>query len=252
MNSTDHNLNNPTSIQELYIGRYKETLKNPSVVTLTEEAYKMMQVHDPYTLYVTYSPFGNKIKVYYGDIELKEDRSKVEYLIGPAENSKYCLYKKLTIEHEGQLIPIAYYSNIQQAIKAMNIYNDIGGHDDRALNIARMINSFLDKEITTHNLLLGLIAEEGFGDDPRFQGLQQILYAYNNEECINKAGLYDLPILLKMELPYLAKKFPDSLLPLYSDLFDALVPFMPEIQNTPRDKININEMVKKFRCILEV
>lgn len=224
MKSTNYNMNNPMKVDTLDLQKTVDSNLFTTVESISRERYDLLNPKDPYTLYIVENESGNKPVMYLGEILYDSSNYKSitpAYLIGPSleHYGDYNIYKNIQFSiNENHLIEVASFNNIEDAIKCMYLYNNIGSHSSLAVSIYTIIKSYIDKLISIHELIIGIISEFGFKDHPLLQQVIQIAVSYGALQDHE-----DLPLLFREELPNMKNSFNNFLLNFYSDLYDLVV-----------------------------
>ena len=125
-------------------------------------------------------------------------------------------YGPLTVS----IMPVARYKNATDAIKAMNAYNRVGYHLKSAYLLRQLIVSYIQKENGLNETILGMMSIYSLSTMPEFQEINMKAISYGTENLAR-----NIPYDFRVELQHAKVDKPDSLLGLYSQLYDAFVKF---------------------------
>lgn len=215
MKSTDHNLNNPMRIGAIDNSNISDAL---AVQSLSQEEYDMLATKDPYTMYI----INESRDMYIGVMKYQASIVNHMYLLGPSSvREHFTLYSSNTdMFGNTKLCSICSYDNIQTAVNALSYYNNIGGHGYTSKQIAAVINSYIDKSIGIHDLLIGIISIAGFKHDINFQELMNFLGQFLKVV----ASTTDVPLWFRKELLCM-KNSKNPLMNIYSNLYDLVIKY---------------------------
>lgn len=218
MKSTDHNLNNPLRIGNIDLAREAESWQLPNVLFVTQEFYDLIKIKDPLTIYkITDS---KDQRMYYGDHRIDVEKIGIKYLIGPSKKyGEYILYMNKIYDHNDHLIEIARYDDPQKAINAMILCNNAGNHTATDIKIYNAIISFIDEDISLHDLLISFLCIFGYKEDPRLQDVIETVISYNDNNSRNFSDLF------RYEIVNYANTFDNPLYGLYSDFYNVIVKY---------------------------
>ena len=243
MKSTDHNINNPTIIDDIPLMRYVEGWELPKIMNVTKEFYDLIQIKDPMTIYnITDDPEHNS---YFGNMLLNKNVTRNKYFMTYESRGEYCIYfnDKNGTHGNDCLIEICRFAEPDVAIRALTTFNAIGDHHSYSFSIYILLSNYIRKEISIHDMLIGIICSYGYKNSTQFQQLLSILNPY----IINEHGIFrDLPVLLREELHNFKniKDITDEkfiLVNLYSNLYDIIIKY-----NFFKDKKYYSEMIKYY------
>ena len=177
MDSTNHNLENPCRVDILQIVKDVESWDFPTIKRVTQEFYDLMKKHDPLVIYsITNSP---DMRVYYGDhLVLKTSIRKQRYFMTILDDGSYSISLNQVNGHNDNLIEICRFDDPQKAIDTLSIFNNVGGHGQKYLHLVSLIRSFCFDDISCHDLIIGIMSEFGYKDDPRLQQVIQSAHIY--------------------------------------------------------------------------
>ena len=179
LKSTDHNLNNPMSIEEIDYYNHLDSVKLPIVEHLSKAQYDLIAIKDPETIYIITDTY----QIYRGESEIKEEVPKVKYLLGGVNNkNEYILYLNEDGFHRNNLFPIAKFKDIRVAIKTLNQLNHTGSHNKLSLDIANILRSYLDKNISLHTFVIGVISASGYKRSIKLQEFLSRIHNYGAED----------------------------------------------------------------------
>lgn len=180
LESTNHNLVNPMSINEIDLYNNYESVKLPRIEYLTKAQYDLIAIKDPVTIYIV----TDTKQVFYGESEIKTNVPKVKYVLGGMnEHREYVLY--LVENHctiQSNLIPVARFKDIRVAIKTLNQFNNVGSHNQSSLDIAAILRSYLDKNISLHAFIIGILSVSGYKRSMKLQEFLSRIHNYGAED----------------------------------------------------------------------
>lgn len=177
MYSTDHNINNPLSINGIDLSKKVESWRSPTIQIVSQEMYDLLQIKDPLTIYVIH---GDKEgRMYFGEHLIQKDTVSSKYFIGiDNERHEYVLYMNIRDSGKDKLVPISRYDNPITAFDALTLCSNSGSHQNTALSLFSVIASFIDGLTNVNDLVLGSICLFGYKNDPRLQHLIEIALSY--------------------------------------------------------------------------
>ena len=249
MKSTDHNINNPLKVMNLNLLKTIERLSLPETVSLPQEVYDIMAIHEPNTAYIINDSEDGRM--YIGDKLIMPIKNINKYFIGQDSSGNYIIYinqyfnsHKLT----QSLIPICTYDDPQTAIDALSRFNKVGSHHKRDFKVYLMIRDYIDKLISTHDLIVGIMTIVNYDNDPRLQEILAYAVAHN----VNKS-MKEFPAFYADQIAILRDRCPDSLFPIYSNLYDLIVKynfFNDRKYQSGDEDINLSEEISDVFKIL--
>lgn len=247
MKSTDQNLNNPMVVDT--VGLYPDLSTNgiPEVVTLTTKDYDLLQTKDPTSIYIISD--SNRKDVYLGSSLIEKDIITRMYLLGPANKlGEYILYLNEATLYSDRLIKICRYTDAQVAITELNKFNNAGSHQTLNLQVYNVLSEYIVKDISLHDMLVGIIALFGYRDDIRLQRVLQMLIPYDPGRIFK-----DLPLLLQRDLKVFINNG-NHLFRLYSSLYDLVVSYKyfkaKEFHLDDPDKVDLSKVIDKVLLIM--
>lgn len=219
--------------------------------TLMQEEYDLLQQPNPNTIYIIINSPERRIYVGRNLADFKSaDRM---YLIGPGKcYGEYTLWLNEKVNYEDRLVEISSFKDPQKAINAMNRYNRVGSHTNLAISVYNVLISYLLKEVSLHEFIMGIIALFGYRDDRRFQELLQRTMTTGVQQYKRS----DLPLQLKDQL-HIFKRSANHLFCFYSDLYDLVVfyDFFKDRkyqENTIYD-VDLSEVIERiFKTIIKI
>lgn len=234
MKSTDHNINDPTCIGTIPFHRYVESWELPTIEYISKEGYDLMNVHDPYIMYIITDVEPRLM--YYGDIEIKQAKAPKTYYmttryLGDINEYEYVIYvnTKDGSPHNGDnLIEICKFNNAQDAINALHLYNSAGSHSFMGLQINKILSEYILRHISIHDCIVGLISSYGDRNHPGLQSIIQMGVTYGTKHTD-----VDLPVLLREEIKNMRGLHP--FVTIYANIYDVFVKY-----NLFRDKLYID------------
>jgi hypothetical protein len=193
-------------------------LKDQSLVmnceALSKEQYDLIQTKDPKKMYFVND--NDEFKVYLGDFLINIYKPKSKYFLAPAiDNNEYVIYMNIGI-HSDLLIEIARFNNAQSAINALNKYNNIGSHNNEIVQISEIFESYIQGDISLHELFIGIIKLSKWENNVFLQDLLHYTTSYGIMDYKNRNNL---PNLLKDKL-YEMKENANPLFKIYANLYD--------------------------------
>lgn len=231
MYSSDNTINDPNhkiAIDLSYVSTHT------TIVPISQADYDMMGFHDPRTIYfITDSKLGD---MYLGDTIIYKFQNKNEYLLALGDHTKsFIIYLNSISCHRDNLIPVAEFDDINDAIKALYQYKKVGTHTNLGSVICSIVESYMDDVYGVNEAIINMIAASGFRDDIRLQYLNEKAMSYG---VSNKDK--QLPQYYVAALHNLKDNEPDTTISIYSDLYDIFVKydFMKEV-----DDDNISDVV---------
>ena len=237
MESFDNHINPPFT--KIWVDDFSDYDNANRTEYVIQDAYDAMSYHDPITVYVIL----DNDRMYKGDQLIPTTKNGREYLIGYShQKNRYVLYLSYTRERHTKLIPIAEYKDPNGALHGLMTFSTVGSHDRLAAHIYRMIKTYVDGDYGIHETILGIIADAGYRDDPRFQYLNELAISY---EVSNLSK--DLPVRFKEALHSLQDIHPGSCATAYSDIYDVFVKY--DFFKNPNTEI-IQNIVKDIMIAL--
>jgi len=219
MRSTDHNINNPLKTIDIDTFRTINSWNSFKFISITQEEYDLMQIHEPYTLYHIKDSKDNRY--YVGDMLIENEIKKVKYLLSIDDNKLYTIYmNQVDTYNNSELIPICSYEDPQVAINKLSEFNRVGSHFDKPLMIYNILINYIEKIISTHEFIIGILDIFGYKEDPRLQDVIQFIVGHNEHKWQKEF----LPFLSN-EISRMRDLYPDSLYPYYSNLYDLIVKY---------------------------
>lgn len=251
MNSTDHNINNPFQKSCINLLKTVESWKMPTFVGyISQEEYDLIKIHDPNSIYAVNT--DNGVVLYLGDIKIEAPEIKNKYYIGMNDNKEYVVYMD---QNSGtgdyftglqNLVPICTYADPQVAIDQLSKFNRVGSHNYRDISIYSLLKSYIDKEISTHELIISILVEFNFREDPRLQNLIEFAMSHNVHKCMK-----EFPAFYSGQIRVMKDNKPESLFVLYSNLYDLVVKYnffkdkkYQELSDDLNLSTEINDIVK--------
>lgn len=225
MKSNNSNINNPFKVNEINL-QEQICSTNINVVNVSKEEYDLMIIHDPTTIYVTTDKFG-RILTYIGDCMIENNNIINKYYISIDDKNIYTIYMDNAVTDfknnflgYQKLIPICRYNDPQDAIDALAKFNKIGSHNKIDFDIYNIIKSYIDKNISTHEFIIGILIIFNFKEDPELQVIIENCISHNANNCN-----YEFPINYSIYILKFKKYHPYSLFRIYSDLYDLLLKY---------------------------
>ena len=215
MESRDNSLNNPNQIQQL--DAYNLT-NHVDVIPLTQEEYDL-RPHDPEDVYIILdSPSAD---IYLGDKKLPKPAHINQYLLAIGEHRKsFIIYLNMVSNYRDNLVPVAEFNDINDAILALYEYRHIGTHTNLGAIVCEILEHYQDNVYGINEAIINMIAASGFRDDQRLQYLNEeaIHYGVTNKDRV-------LPQYYVAALHNLKSRKPDSTIVIYSDIYDIFVKY---------------------------
>lgn len=179
LTSTDHNLNNPMSVDEIDVYNNFDSVKLPKVEHLMKAQFDLIAMKDPETIYIITDTY----QVFRGEFEIKYEVPKVKYLLGGMDSNKeYVLYMNESNVTKNNLIPIMRFKDIRVAVKTLNQLNYTGSHNRLSLDIANILRSYLDKNISLHEFVIGVLSASGYKRSMKLQEFLSRIHNYGAED----------------------------------------------------------------------
>jgi hypothetical protein len=221
MKSTDYNINNPFKKVELDLLRTIPSWNILNILNITQEEYNLIQIHDPHTMYIISD--SDTGKVYLGDILIEEDCTINKYYMGINDRKEYVVYVDQlagTLDNRSQLVEICAYDNPQSAIDALYQFNKVGSHIKTDFDIYGIIKSYIEKNISTHELIISILVVYNFREDCRLQNIIEFAVSHNAHRCMK-----EFPSFYADQISRMRDNKPESLFPVYSNLYDLIVKY---------------------------
>ena len=117
-------------------------------------------------------------------------------------------------------LPVARYTELTDALQALYCFNLVGFHTKQPYLLRQLIISYINKENGINETILGMMVIYALDKIPEYQQLHMKATAYGIQNLD-----MDLPIEYRASLHNYKTNKPDSLIALYSDLYDAFVKF---------------------------
>lgn len=217
MKSIDNHIQSPNSIR--WIDPQNLFLHSNEVHHINQDEYDMHSTHDPSTVYVIMdSPTD---KMYIGDYEIPKEAHSRQYLMSYNDKENvYKIYLNLISNYRDNLVPVAKYKDVNDAIKALHAYKSVGYHTKAAAATYQAIANYIDEIYGINEAIISIISAFGYRDDPRMQYLNEAAISYG---VTNKDR--DLPQYYRAALHNLKDRKPDSVIVTYSDIYDVFVKY---------------------------
>ena len=223
MKSTDNNLYNHLKVTEIDIRNTIDAFPNSKIFRCDKDYYDAMQQHDPRTTYIVKFKDG-VTRCFIGDMPIEKVSRRPKYVMSITDNCEYQIFINLadTKSYDSQsiLIPLVRYDDPQKAINALHAYRKVGSSEKISLEIFIALGSYISKENGINELLINLIGNLGYRDDPRLQYLNELAVTYGVESSTR-----DLSPTYRTMLHNIANKKADTLVPLYSAFYDVIVKY---------------------------
>lgn len=226
MKSTDHNINNPLKTLSIDLQRTVESWRMPKVVgSMSQEEYDLIAIKDPNSIYIVHTPDG-KTLLYLGEHLIESPKINNKYYMGMTENGEYTIYVD---QNAGtgdyftgmqNLIPVCTYADPQVAMDQLVKFNKVGSHMDRDYSLYTMIKNYIEKEISTHELIVGILVEFNYREDCRLQNIIEFAVGHNAHRSIR-----EFPTFYSYQIREMKEMKPESLFVLYSNLYDLIVKY---------------------------
>lgn len=261
MRSTDHNLNNPMSVDPIQLEPQYDALEMLQVCHMPKHLYDQLAIKDPYTLYIVTDLQTGAVSQYYGENLIPHTKQTPQYLMALNEQGEYVIYQNERDERypfKDCLIDICRHDNPQDAINVLRMFNKVGSHHLANISIYRLLVSYIKKDISINDFIIGVLGVYGYRDHPKLQQVIQTTYSYgvmegqiDPQDKDRGYGKYqmDIPVLLRNEIGELARAYPESLYPYYSAIYDVIIKYdffrHPDYQSDP-DNANLSEAVTEL------
>lgn len=220
MQSTNYNLQNPTSLFEIELRKVRSIFYVPEIISISRLQYHALKVHDM-AVYVI-SDFPHEI--FYGDSLLSEGfqelfNNKPEYFIRyNLETRDYSIMiNNSGIEYIASLknfSEIERHKDPQAAINALIRFSSIGDSTSITRNIYDTLIGYIKKENDLNQCILNIIALFGYKETATYQMLIQFIL--NNEIKIKNDNT--LIALIKTSADYTKNKLFDY----YIEIFNVI------------------------------
>ena len=239
MKSMDNHINNP--METKWIDPTSFTKSN-EVHYITQEQYDMMGSRNPEVVFVIID--SPEDRIYLGDYEIPKPVHSRQYLMAFSDHRKmYQIYLNLISGHRDNLVPVAEYDNVNDALKALHAYQSVGYHTKMAYNIHQSITNYIDEVYGINEAIIGIIAAAGYRDDPRLQYLNEeaIHYGVTNKDR-------DLPQYYRAALHNLKTTKPDAVISVYSDIYDVFIKynFFKDIEDLANPVNDVIACINKY------
>ena len=236
MKSMDNHINHPMETRWIDPRSFNSTNE---VHYITQERYDMMRSRNPEVVFVIID--SPEDRMYLGDYEIPKPAHSRQYLISFEDHRKvYKIYLNLISNYRDNLVPVAEYDNLEDAVKALHAYQSVGYHTKSAYNVYQSIANYIKKVYGINESIIGMIASFGYRDDPRLQYLNEeaIHYGVTNKDR-------DLPQYYRAALHNLKTVKPDAVIGMYSDIYDVFVKynFFPGIDFDRDNDIDLSKPV---------
>lgn len=208
MHSTDHNLNNPTIVDQMGVAPDINLEKHATVVSLTQYEYDRIAEPDPYTQYIISDSIDGKS--YYGRNELKRSNNHYKYAISPSImiDSEWDI---LEIGHRGVSL-IGSCNDIDDAVSVIRQLSNCGEDGSMINHLYGAVENYIRYNITLDEAIVGIILAFGIDrDDPDLQKLTSWLVMKEDRRTNQK---------MERELDFLVNKIPGGIASLYKRIYD--------------------------------
>lgn len=226
MKSTDHNINNPLKTLDIELQRTIDAWKMPSVVgIMSKEEYDLIAIHDPTHIYIVRTEDG-KTQLYLGDSLIEPPKVNNKYYMGLNDRAEYVVYMDQNagtgeyFSGTQNLVPICAYDNPQVAMDQLVKFNKVGSHLNRDFSLYTMIKNYIEKTISTHELIIGIMVEFNYQEDCRLQNIIEFAVGHNAHKCA-----WEFPAFYSYQIKEMKENKPESLFVLYSNLYDLIVKY---------------------------
>ena len=251
MMSSDNHINNNMRISEIDIAKLSglNGITPTRQVYMTREEFDLLQTKNLDTLYIVVNPDDDTHAIYFGNTRIPnpEDDPYPMYVMGINDNNEYEIYQvmKSWSDHSKSLIPIIRFNDPQKAVDTLHKYKHIGSATQHALKTHIAITAYVKKECGLHECITSIIANLGYRDDPKLQVLNEITATFRY-----KTGSRELPSQLRISLHNLAASHPESLLPIYSQIYDVFDKYEyfddPKYTEAADDEMDLKEPVAEI------
>jgi hypothetical protein len=116
------------------------------------------------------------------------------------------------------LIEIIRFDNPQHAVDALIKFNRIGSHTSTSLQLYNIISSYIQKNITLHDLLIGILSICGYRDDYRMQDLIRICVVFG----ATKGRTFNVVFRDELTKWKVITHVNEHLMKLYAKLYDVI------------------------------
>lgn len=209
-------LNHPSQVIQIDLDMMNAN-KIKATVHMTQQEYDLLQQRCPVTLYI----ITDTGRLYIGDDMIHREEVTRSYLMTNARGSIGEEYEIILNEGQGfqnRLTPIGTFKDAQTALNHMNRLNRVGSHQDWALSTYAVTLVYIERSMSLHDLLIGIISLFGWRDDTRLQELIDAANFYSKSH----RSMDSLAIRLVEELPGF-RKHSNPLFGFYANLYDLIV-----------------------------
>ena len=218
MKSTNFNLN--ASMTQKEINAFSIIENNPAleVAIVTQDEYDVMQYHDEHTVYVIKD---DEPRMYMGSKKIPVNKNDTQYLVGYDPSSlTYILYVNQVAGYKDNIIPIAEFKTAQEALRALSAYSTIGTHARSDIKILTVLDDYLQQITGMNTTIISMISSMGYRDDARLQYLNELSIIFGDDLMGT-----DISPLHRESLYAISQQHPESLAPLYSEIYDVFVKY---------------------------
>ena len=235
-------LNNDLRITQVELDRMELLRYLPEPMFLTQEEFDLIAIKDFRKLYIITDSLENR--VYLGEQLIGDTQIDQKYFLSINSDNEYEIYFNQRENFQDRLIPLFRYSDPQLAINALIQLNNIGSHDMTSRKIYNIIIHYITREISIHDMIIGIMSVLWNKDDPRFQRIIQMQVDFN----LNPLDR-DLPIVMR-EFLMNVNNHSNPLIHLYSNLYDIMIIFNLfkglEFQKDHPEDIKLDEVINKI------
>lgn len=239
MKSRDNCINNPTETKFIDARNLFDDSRN--VEYISQEMYEIMNHHDPDTVYIIKDSIEDDM--YLGDYKIPKPAHSRNYLLSFSDHRKmYTIYLNLVSRFRDNLVPVAEYEDVNDALAALHAFKSVGYHTKTAYALYQSLQNYINGIYGINEAITGMIAVYGYRDDPRFQYLMETAISYGVANDTR-----DLPQYYRAALHNLKDMKPDSIIVIYSDIYDVFVKynFFKDVDTTDLS-MQINDIMNVF------
>lgn len=256
MYSKDHNINNPTKVDQIDLVPSYDAWSTPSIEYITQKEYDTIYKKDPLTIYVITDAIGKK--VYYGDILVDDKQDGIKYFMGISNDGKYAIYLNERMSGVDNIIKICAYNDPQVALHALELYENSGSYESIDMKIYESLVHYIRNNISCHDVLIGILCACGFNNDYRLQTLIETavqcdsIYGHDlSEQMKSVLGTYKNSDKNRFEIPPAYKVLNIK----YSQLYDVLLKYnlfkdKEYTDNSYSLKLNLSSVIRDIRRVM--
>lgn len=246
MFSSNNNLKNPFSVNEIDLVREKPSWKNPTICPCTQDFYDRIETKDPNTEYIIIDS-KNK-KVYIGDQLCIENLLMPFYSIGiDIDNPNvFIIYFHSPVDWTYSSCEVCRFNNVHQAVTYIKTATLAGSH--QSIEIYNLIKNYILGNMSCNDLILGLFAFFGFDKSSNFHSMVTTINTYGE---MNKER--DIPICLREDLRDWRDNDNNHFFKFYSSIYDIIVKynFFLSYDIDKSDEWNLSTPIKEIYSVFK-